>query len=49
MTLGDQDNPIVVVREQEGKLQGESWIEDDKVMAYEDRGHVLRDLAGTRV
>ena len=46
MTLGNEDNPIVLVWKQESELQGETWIEDDEVVAYEHSGgHILRDLA----
>ena len=45
MTLGNENDPVVVIGEQEGELQGESWIEYDEVVAYEDGGHILRDLA----
>ena len=45
MTLGDEDNPVVVIREQEGEFQGESWIKYNEVVMYEDGGHILRDLA----
>ena len=45
MTLGNEDNPVVMIREQEGELQGKSWIEYDEVVAYKDGGHILRDLA----
>ena len=49
MTLGNEDNPVVVIREQEGELQGEAWIKYDEVVMYEDSGHIPRDLASTRV
>ena len=45
MTLRDEDNPIVVIREKEGKFERKAWVEDDKVVAYIDKGHILRDLA----
>ena len=46
MALGNKDDPIVLIWEQEGELQGETWVEDDKVVAYEySSGHILRDLA----
>ena len=49
MTLGNEDNPVVVIREQESEVQGEAWIEYDEVVTYEYSGHILRDLASTRV
>ena len=45
MSLWDQDNPIVVIREQEGKIEGEAWVKEDKVVVYVDSGHILHDLA----
>ena len=44
MTLGNEDNPVIEIRKQEGELQGEAWIGYDEVMMYEDSGHILRDL-----
>ena len=49
MTLGNKDDPVVVIREQEGEVERESWVENDKVVAYIDCGHKLHDLASTRV
>ena len=46
MALGNKDDPIVLIGKQEGELQGEAWIEDDEIVAYEhSSGHILRDLA----
>ena len=46
MTLRNEDDPVVVIRKQEGKFKGEAWIKDDKISAYEDgSGHILCDLA----
>ena len=49
MSLRDQDNPIVVIRKEEGEVEREPWVKDNKVVAYEDRGHILCDLASTQV
>ena len=49
MTLGNENNPVVVIGEQEGEFQGESWVKYNKVVTYEDGGHILHDLASTRV
>ena len=49
MTLGNENDPVVVIREKEGEFKGKTWIEDNKVVAYEDSGHILHDLASTRV
>ena len=45
MSLGYQNNPIVLIREKKGKFKRETWIEYDEVVAYENCGHILRDLA----
>ena len=47
MSLGNKDDPVVVIGEEEGKVEGESWIKDDEVVADIDSGHVLHDLAST--
>ena len=49
MSLGNQYNPVIIVGKEEGKVKGKAWVKDDKVVAYEDGGHILRDLAGTQV
>ena len=49
MSLWDQDNPIVVIREEECKFKGETWVKDNKVVAYVNSMHILRDLASTQV
>ena len=49
MTLGNKDDPVVVIWEQEGEVERKSWVENDKVVAYIDCGHRLRDLASTQV
>ena len=43
------NDPIVVIGKEEGEVKRESWIEDNKVVTYEDCGHILHDLASTRV
>ena len=48
-TLRDKDDPVVMIREEEGEFQGEAWVEYDKVVVYVDSGHILCDLAGTWV
>ena len=35
------------VGKEEGEVERESWIEDNKVVMYEDCGHILCDLAST--
>ena len=45
MSLGYQNNPVVLIGEKEGKVERETWIEYDEVVVYEHRGHILRDLA----
>ena len=49
MSLWNKDNPVVIMREEESKVKRKSWVEDDKVIAYEDNGHILCDLASTQV
>ena len=49
MSLRNEDDPVIVVREKEGEFEGKTWVKDDKVVAYEDCGHILHDLANTRV
>ena len=49
MTLRDEDNPVVMIRKEKGKVKREAWVKDDKVVAYEDSGHILHDLASTQV
>ena len=47
VSLGNKDNPVIVIGEEESKVKGKPWIEDDKVVAYIDSGHILCDLAST--
>ena len=47
MSLRNEDDPIVVVREKEGTVKREPWVKNDKVVVYIDCGHILHDLAGT--
>ena len=47
VALGNEDNPVVVIGKQKGELQGETWIKDNKVVAYKNHGHILHDLAST--
>ena len=47
MPLRDQDDPIVIVRKEEGKFEREPWVKDNEVVVYEDCWHILRDLAST--
>ena len=49
MTLGDKNDPVVVIKKQKGKVQRKAWIKDDEVVAYENCGHILGDLASTQV
>ena len=49
MTLGNEDNPIILIWEQKGEVQGKTWIKYDEVVAYKDCQHILRDLASTQV
>ena len=49
MSLGNKDNPVIIIGEEESKVKGEPWIKDDEVVAYIDSGHILCDLAGTQV
>ena len=34
-----------MVRKEKGKFKRETWVEYDEVVAYENHGHILRDLA----
>ena len=45
MSLGYQNNPVVLIREKKGEFKRETWIEYDEVVAYENRGHILCNLA----
>ena len=45
MTLGNQDDPVIVKWKEEGKVQGESWIKYNEVGANIDHGHIPEDLA----
>ena len=47
MPLRDQDNPIVMIREEKREVKWKSWIEDNKVIVDEDSGHISHDLAST--
>ena len=49
MTLRDQDDPIVVIWEEECEVQWEAWIKYDEVVANVDSGHISRDLASTQI
>ena len=47
MSLGNQDDPIIVVWKEESEVKRKTWVEDNKVVAYIDSGHIPRDLAST--
>ena len=47
MTLGNKDDPVVVIGKEKGEFERETWVEDNKVVAYIDSGHIPRDLAST--
>ena len=49
VALGNENNPVIVIGKQKGKLQGETWIEDNEVVAYKNCRHILHDLASTQV
>ena len=49
MSLRNQDDSVVVVREKEGKVKGKTWVKDNKVVVYVDSGHISRDLASTQI
>ena len=34
-----------MIREEKGEFKRETWVKDDKVVAYIDEGHILCDLA----
>ena len=38
-----------MIRKEEGEVKREPWVKDNKVVAYEDCGHILCDLASTQV
>ena len=47
MSLRDEDDPVIVVWEEKGEVERETWIEDDEVVADVDNRHIPRDLAST--
>ena len=47
MTLRNENDPVIMIGKEKGKVERETWVEDNKVVAYEDSGHILRDLAST--
>ena len=49
VSLGNQDDPVVVIGEEKGEVEGKAWVKDNKVVVNEDSGHILCDLAGTQV
>ena len=49
MALGNENNPVIVMRKQEGKFERETWIKNDEIVVHEDGGHILCDLASTQV
>ena len=49
MSLGNQDDLVVIIGEEECKVKGKAWVKDNKIVAYEDGGHILCDLASTQV
>ena len=49
MSLWNKDNPVIVIWKEEGKVKGESWIEDDEIVVYIDSGHILRNLANPQI
>ena len=49
MTLGNEDDPVIMIGKEKSKVKRETWVKDDKVIVYEDSGHILCDLASTQV
>ena len=49
MSLRNQDDPIVVIWKEESKVEGKTWVKDNKVIVYVDSGHIPHDLASTQV
>ena len=52
MTLGDQEDPVVEVKEEGCKAKREGWFEDDKVMTNMSdgvNGHMSCDRACTQI
>ena len=49
MTLRNQNDPVVVIGEEKSEFKGKPWVEDDKVVVYENCGHILHNLASTQV
>ena len=47
MPLRNQDNPIVVIWKEKGKVEWETWIKYNEVVADVDNGHISHDLAST--
>ena len=47
VSLWNKDNPVVVIGEEKGKVEGNTWVKDNKVVAYVDSGHILHNLAST--
>ena len=45
MSLRNQDDPVVVIREKESKVERKTWVEDNKVVVYVNCGHIPHDLA----
>ena len=49
MALRDKYDPIIVIWEQEGKVEWEAWIKYDKVIMDVNSGHISCDLASTQI
>ena len=49
MSLRNEDDPVIMTREEESEVEWKTWIEDNEVVAYEDSGHISRDLASTQI
>ena len=49
MTLGNENDPVIVIQEKEGKVKWEPWIKDNEVGVYENCGHISCDLASKQI
>ena len=49
VSLGNQDDPIIMMQKEESKVERKTWVKDNKVVAYVDSGHIPCDLASTQV
>ena len=49
MTLRNENDAVIMIWEQKGKVEWETWVKDNEVVMDVDSGHISCDLASTQI